>query len=154
MINSTTSSLSYSSLEEFIAKLKEIFQKLMSDYIELDLKIADFKKSSDNFISSLENQKGFEEELYFYLNIKDMLYYLFDDVKLLIDHANFINSIFNRFFQLMSLKLDNNENYISYCSEFESFLIKQEKYFYSKIYEPSKFHNRDALNEITSLLMR
>ena len=154
MINTTTSSLIYNSLEEFIVKLKEIFRKLRSNHNEINLKIIDFKRSSDKLIKCLENQKDYEEELYIYLNIKDMLYYLFDDIKLLVNHADFINSIFNRFFQLMSLKLNNNKNYKEYLNEFESFLIEQERYFYSKIYEPSDFHNRDALNEMTHLIMR
>ncbi len=154
MINSTTSSLINNSLEEFAVKLKAIFQKLRSNLTEINFKIIDFKKASYNLIKSLENQSEFEEELYFYMNIKDMLYYLFDNIKLLIDYANFINSIFNRFFQLMSLKLNNDDDYIIHLKDFQSFLIEQEKYFYSEIYEPSKFHNRDALNEMTYLLMR
>ena len=130
MINSITTSLTYKSLEEFIVKFKEIFQKLKSDNIETDSKIADFKDASDNLIKSLENQKAFEEELFLYINIKDMLYYLFDEVGLLMDNVDFVNSLFNGFFHLLDLKLSNDKDYRSYLKEFELFLIKQRYLIY------------------------
>lgn len=129
-----------------IENIKKIFQSDNKQKSEI--------KQNLQFISEKLEHYGFEEELYDFMEIKNIIEYLLDNINLLKkpENQNFINLLL-KFEQLIEFKLKskNNEEYSIKLEEFDDFLFNQQKIFYTEIYQRTGEYDQ-TIDKITNIL--
>ena len=147
-ILSETTQIAYS---KFKALIQKIFSLLKRNKKEKNIK-EEFYDSYMDFARKLD-EEGFKNESYDYMAICAMYYDLMDRPAELINHEGFFNDLFKAFDELLSVKINNPNEYDSKYDEFLLYCGKMQQYYYTHIAIPSEYYDRDVLNEITNHLL-
>ena len=130
--------LSFDELVEIYAADKEFLAKL--EYI---------KSLLDEIDELMEDINFAYDEYYNFLSVKNMITYIVGDVGKYLKYSSFIVKILTAFNNLMDNR--NNSNYENIYEEFDIWLYKHERIFYTKIFESS--HEYDELiDKVTNIL--
>lgn len=148
--------------DSFINAIDELARKIYScvenilhskDEPSLDELIENLKDSLNETENIFSNIDFFKEEYYDLSSIKDMAFYILDDIALL-DNISIVKCLLNSFFNIIHTKKDSSkEEYEKRYEKFSSILVDVEQIFYTKIYQPSENYDEDALSEIFNLLL-
>lgn len=123
----------YSNDDEFLNELKII------------------NKSMDEIVSILNTSDSLKKELIHFLSIQRMINYMLNDIKLFLIHLSFIDDLLINFFNLVHVKLIDNNHYDEYYDKFFAYLDNQEDFFYTRIFEYNDEYE-ELIVEVTNIL--
>ena len=83
-------------------------------------------------MSILNTSDSLKKELIHFLSIQRMINYMLNDIKLFLIHLSFIDDLLINFFNLVHVKLIDNNHYDEYYDKFFAYLDNQEDFFLHK----------------------
>lgn len=152
----------YDVLKEYMGKIKEIIADMknsedQSDNLSFHENIGIIKKYMDNISDDLEQVEFFEQEYYYFIDIRRMFNYISNDIKLYFENISFIKETLKSFKDLIlkKIEVESTKNIeINYAEEQEKFLEylnKQKDIFYSRIYKKTRKYD-ELIVKVTNIL--
>lgn len=111
------------------------------------------------FLDIIYQIKFFNDEFHKGRSIKNIAKYILNDSQLIINHANFLLDLIDKFILLCKYKATNISKFTDFevKKEYNKLSVdfrKNERYFYTHIYKPSQYYNEEFLDNMSNLLVR
>lgn len=121
--------------------------------------VINFNKSLDDLAIILNKIPSFSQEFHCVMSVRKMSEFILTDDNFTYDYFDFLLSSVYQFIDIIEFKLNNlskmdssscKKEYKKLSREF----LKSEKFFYTKIYEPSRSHDTEFFEDMIRLLAR
>lgn len=121
--------------------------------------VINFNKSLDDLAIILNKIPSFSQEFHCVMSVRRMSEFILTDDNFTYDYFDFLLSSVYQFIDIIEFKLNNlskmdssscKKEYKKLSREF----LKSEKFFYTKIYEPSRSHDTEFFEDMIRLLAR
>lgn len=149
-------------LKESMGKIKDIIRNMnktvdKTDDFSFQKNITVIKKYMDDLANDFEQIELFDQEFYYFMDIRRMFDYISNDINLYYENITFIKETFKCFKDLIFKKIEvettkNTEiNYNQEHDEFVEFLNKQKDIFYRNIYKKTSQYD-ELIVKVTNIL--
>lgn len=121
--------------------------------------VINFNKSLDDLAIILNKIPSFSHEFHCVMSVRRMSEFILTDDNFTYDYFDFLLSSVDQFIDIIEFKLNNlskmdssscKKEYKKLSREF----LKSEKFFYTKVYESSRSHDKEFFEDMIRLLAR